>query len=85
VAGMIGGLMQVPFEIPRIVANQILTNAITANDDSQIAVGLFFLVAIVFSLLGNIFIMPFWQSLKTVIYYDLRSRREGLGLQLRDR
>jgi hypothetical protein len=29
-------------------------------------------------------VMPFWQSIKAVIYYDLRSRREGLGLQLRD-
>ncbi len=30
-------------------------------------------------------ILPFWQSIKAVIYYDLRSRREGLGLKLRDR
>jgi hypothetical protein len=28
--------------------------------------------------------MPFWQAIKAVIYYDLRSRREGLGLQVRD-
>ncbi|HEY9750778.1 MAG TPA: hypothetical protein V6C63_19005 [Allocoleopsis sp.] len=37
------------------------------------------------SLLSGIIIMPFWQALKAVIYYDLRSRREGLGLKLRDR
>ena len=30
-------------------------------------------------------IMPFWQAIKAVIYYDLRSRREGMGLQVRDR
>ncbi len=30
-------------------------------------------------------IMPYWQVIKAVIYYDLRARREGLGLQLRDR
>ncbi|BAZ86107.1 hypothetical protein NIES806_23170 [Dolichospermum compactum NIES-806] len=35
-------------------------------------------------LIGGTFVMPFWQSIKAVIYYDLRSRREGLGLQLRD-
>ncbi|MBW4472406.1 MAG: hypothetical protein KME45_18830 [Stenomitos rutilans HA7619-LM2] len=29
--------------------------------------------------------LPLWQAIKAVIYYDLRSRREGLGLQLRDR
>lgn len=43
------------------------------------------LVAFALGLLSNIFIMPFWQAIKAVIYYDLRSRREGLGLQLRDR
>lgn len=40
------------------------------------------------SLLSNLFVnilftaimMPFWQSIKAVIYYDLRSRREGIDL-----
>jgi hypothetical protein len=36
------------------------------------------------SLIGGILIMPFWQALKAVLYLDLRSRREGLGLQLRE-
>lgn len=43
--------------------------------------GLGFLAGIVL----NIFLLPFWQSIKAVLYYDLRSRREGLDLQLRDR
>ncbi|HEY9623509.1 MAG TPA: hypothetical protein V6C78_24340 [Crinalium sp.] len=29
--------------------------------------------------------LPFWQAVKAVLYYDLRNRREGFGLQLRDR
>lgn len=28
---------------------------------------------------------PFWQAIKAIIYYDLRSRKEGLGLQMRDK
>ncbi|MGF2035930.1 MAG: hypothetical protein RMZ43_011535 [Nostoc sp. CmiVER01] len=36
------------------------------------------------SLVGGVFVMPFWQALKAVLYLDLRSRREGLGLQLRE-
>lgn len=47
--------------------------------------------SIIFSLLilgltfaGLALIAPFWQTIKAVIYYDLRSRREGLGLQLRN-
>lgn len=45
---------------------------------------LVYLVSLLISLVGGTFVMPFWQSIKAVIYYDLRSRREGLGLQLRD-
>lgn len=29
-------------------------------------------------------LLPFWQAIKAVIYYDLRSRKEGLDLQMRD-
>jgi hypothetical protein len=36
-------------------------------------------------LIGGILVLPFWQSIKAVMYYDLRSRREGIDLQLRDR
>ncbi|MCL1466624.1 DUF975 family protein [Argonema galeatum] len=42
-------------------------------------------VAILLITLANTFILPFWQTIKAVIYYDLRSRKEGLDLQLRDR
>ncbi|MEQ8466667.1 hypothetical protein [Coleofasciculus sp. E1-EBD-02] len=43
----------------------------------------FLFTGIIF-LLANIVVLPLWQSVKGVIYYDLRSRREGLGMQLRD-
>ena len=36
-------------------------------------------------LLSGALILPFWQAIKAVVYYDLRTRREGLGLKLRDR
>lgn len=43
----------------------------------------FFWVMILW-VVGSTFMMPFWQAIKAVIYYDIRSRREGLGLQVRD-
>jgi len=46
---------------------------------------IFFGISYLLGLASNIFIMPFWQTIKSAIYYDLRSRKEGLGLQLRDR
>ncbi|GAB4460293.1 MAG: hypothetical protein OHK0037_07280 [Elainellaceae cyanobacterium] len=45
---------------------------------SLLTVGSSFLI----SLLLGIFTLPLWQSIKATIYYDLRRRREGLGLQL---
>lgn len=49
------------------------------------AYAIVYLITFIISLVGGIFVMPFWQAIKAVIYYDLRSRREGLGLNLRDR
>ncbi|MBN3881696.1 MAG: DUF975 domain-containing protein [Nostoc sp.] len=51
---------------------------------------IFFIAIVYLFVLGSLFlvsavILPFWQAIKAVIYYDLRSRREGLGLKLRDR
>ena len=43
------------------------------------------ILTVLIFLLLNVAAIPFWQSIKAVIYYDLRSRREGLGLQLQDR
>ncbi len=40
-------------------------------------------VSLIFSLIGSLIIIPFWQAIKAVIYYDLRSRVEGIDLQLR--
>lgn len=43
-----------------------------------------YILSLVLSLVGGAVTMPFWQAIKAVVYYDVRSRREGLGLQLRD-
>ena len=42
-----------------------------------------FLIGYAIGILGNIFLLPFWQAIKAVVYYDLRTRREGMGLELR--
>ncbi|NEP79042.1 MAG: DUF975 domain-containing protein [Okeania sp. SIO3B3] len=44
---------------------------------------LLFLMGYSIGLLSNVFLLPFWQAIKAVVYYDLRTRREGMGLQLR--
>jgi hypothetical protein len=44
--------------------------------------GVLFLLYILLLQVVQVLVLPFWQTLKAVIYYDLRSRREGLGLSL---
>jgi hypothetical protein len=44
--------------------------------------GFVFLLYIILVQIVQVLVLPFWQSLKAVIYYDLRSRREGLDLRL---
>jgi hypothetical protein len=46
---------------------------------------LFYGISFIISLLGGILIMPFWQVIKAVLYYDLRTRREGLDIAIQDR
>jgi hypothetical protein len=45
----------------------------------------YYLLILPFRFGGNPLVIPFWQAMKAIIYYDLRSRKEGLGLQIRDR
>ncbi|MGK7890602.1 MAG: hypothetical protein AB4042_14825 [Leptolyngbyaceae cyanobacterium] len=46
---------------------------------------IFSLLTSLLSFVGGMILLPFWQVIKAVIYYDLRSRQEGLDLELRDR
>lgn len=45
---------------------------------------MYYALTLPLSIASHSILMPFWQSLKAVIYYDLRSRKEGLGLQIRN-
>lgn len=45
--------------------------------------GVIAVISLLLSLLGSMVILPLWQAVKGVLYYDLRSRREGLDLSLR--
>jgi hypothetical protein len=40
-------------------------------------------ISFIFSLIGSVLVLPLWQTIKSAIYYDLRTRREGLDIQLR--
>jgi len=53
-------------------------------EDSFGFVAISYVGGTILGLLSGIILLPLWQSMKAAIYYDLRSRREGLDLELRD-
>lgn len=80
VAFLITLLLQVPLQ----AVSFALQAAQVASPESAL-IGFLSLVLLVVSVFCGALLLPFWQVIKAVIYYDLRSRREGLGLELRDR
>lgn len=81
---VIAFLITLLINVPLQLANLAVQGAALANPESPL-VGVFSLVLLVVGILCGALLLPFWQVIKAVIYYDLRSRREGLGLELRDR
>jgi hypothetical protein len=65
-----------------IGAVQVLfTFAITNSPNMEL---IFTLVIFLLNAVSNALIIPFWQAIQAVIYYDLRVRREGMGMEIRD-
>jgi uncharacterized membrane protein YhdT len=82
----VGYLITIPIQIPFTILSTIIQLALTplAQENSAYT-ALSQLVNLILNLISAALVVPFWQSIKAVIYYDLRSRREGMGLKLRDR
>jgi len=92
---LVATLVSIPFFlvafIPMIVGGIPLLGQSFINLSSDEVAALLqpFLIALAISVLlffvVSIFTVPFWQIIKSLVYIDLRSRREGLGLELGDR
>ncbi|NEP86180.1 MAG: DUF975 domain-containing protein [Okeania sp. SIO2C2] len=65
------------------ILENILKATIPANPTDASFQLLLFLMGYSIGLLSNVFLLPFWQAINALVYYDLRTRREGMGLQLR--
>ncbi|GCL42464.1 DUF975 domain-containing protein [Dolichospermum planctonicum] len=94
---LIGFLITVPIQfIIKIIINIIITIIsiigliimpfLRENDliFSKIFSMISFLLILGIRFVGVAFILPFLQTVKAVVYYGVRSRHEGLGLQLRN-
>jgi hypothetical protein len=84
---IVGVLVSLPITIVLQILSWSVQSVLTAVLGAKS--GMFFLVyyllILPLSFVSNALVTPFWQAIKAIIYYDLRSRKEGLGLQLRER
>jgi len=80
-------LITLPFSIAVQIVSSIIQviHAVLLRESSPVFTVIYFIVIMALSFASGAAILPFWQAVKAVVYYDLRTRREGLGLKLRDR
>ena len=83
---LIAFLISVPITVIIQIANfifQVLLGSIYPADSGIF--GFLLTIAIFVVSIGSYALMaPFWQGMKAVIYYDLRVRREGFSMEIRD-
>jgi hypothetical protein len=77
-------LMMIPINTlgngPSLIG-QVMVSASTDLATQTIG-GALILGGLLLNLLSELFIMPFWQIIKSIVYYDLRNRREGGDLTI---
>lgn len=80
-------LITLPIQIAVQIAINIiqLVYALLLQQDSPLFAVLSAALFLALSFLGGAIVLPFWQAIKAVVYYDIRTRKEGMGLKLRGR
>ena len=83
----VGILVSLPISIVVQILTTIVQSVLRAvlEPESGMFYLVYFLLILPLSFASGALVTPFWQAMKAIIYYDLRSRKEGLGLQMRDR
>lgn len=61
---------------------QILKKILALDPESPLLLALSLVIGIIVGTVFAVFLLPLYQTVKATIYYDLRSRKEGLDIQL---
>jgi hypothetical protein len=72
--------LQVPLSVLNVIIQIYLQPLARINTNYRLLASI---VNIMLTIISIAIVVPFWQTIKAVIYCDLRSRREGFGLKLR--
>ena len=94
--GSVGRIQWIVFvailvSLPITIVVQILATIVQVflsrvlGPESGIYYLVYYLLTLPLSIVSSAILTPFWQAMKGIIYYDLRSRKEGFGLQMRKR
>lgn len=83
---LVAFLISLPLGIVVNILSVILQGVLTAllGPESSLFFLVYYILIVGLSFANGAALLPFWQAIKAVIYYDLRSRKEGLGLEMRD-
>ncbi len=82
----VASLISLPISIVIQIASailQLVLGSLTSTGNDLVSL-LVTLVILAITLAGGALLIPFWQAIKAVIYYDFRVRREGLGIELEE-
>lgn len=78
-------LVSIPIVIVVYIVSQIVNVALLSAGsliDSSLMMGISFLVSYLINIVAGIATTPFWLTIFTTLYFDLRNRKEGLDLKL---
>jgi Membrane domain of glycerophosphoryl diester phosphodiesterase len=79
-------LITIPLQIlVQVVTNFLQVALVAVVPDTAFEFSVVMAATYAIGLVAGVIVLPLWQTIKAVIYYDQRSRREGLGLEIRDR
>jgi hypothetical protein len=79
-------LITLPISLLMNLISGVIQFTLTAifPEDSVVFNGLYFILSVAIAFAGGALLIPFWQAIKAIIYYDLRSRKEAIDLEIRD-
>jgi hypothetical protein len=85
---LLGGLITIPLQVIASFSSNFvqlaLLRTLNTTPESPSFIFLNFIISYILGLAIGLILVPFWQAIKATIYYDLRSRKEGLDLELRE-
>ncbi|HEY9299952.1 MAG TPA: hypothetical protein VIQ31_27020 [Phormidium sp.] len=84
---IVAGLITLPIVLLALAPIFFIMPLFSTSSSPEVILASFFLMGflgMILVIVGATLMMPFWQAIKAIIYYDIRTRQEGLGLRIRD-